>query len=89
MQSSNLLFLVCLLLQLCATMSSRESTAAQWPELVGKSGEEAKITLAEHHPALKVIVIPQNSIVTMDYSVYRVRLFVDDHGVVTQVPRVG
>jgi Potato inhibitor I family len=89
MQTSNLLFLVGLLLQLCATMSSREPTIAQWPELVGKSGEEAKITLAEHHPALKVFVIPQSSMVTMDYNVHRVRLFVDDHGVITQVPRVG
>jgi len=89
MQTIYILFLLTLLLELFAVMSSRESTVAQWPELLGKSGEAAKKFLLEHHPALKVIVIPQNSMVTMDYNVHRVRLFVDDHDTITQVPRVG
>eukprot|EP01034_Spumella_vulgaris_P026550 gene26550-33148_t len=40
-------------------------------------------------PDLRVIVVPQGSIVTMDFRVDRLRLFVDENGVVVQPPRVG
>ncbi|KAM0829719.1 hypothetical protein ACQ4PT_066706 [Festuca glaucescens] len=51
-----------------------------WPELVGKSVEEASKVI------LKIVVVPVGSLVTMDYRIDRVRLFVDT---IAEIPRVG
>jgi succinyl-CoA synthetase beta subunit len=57
-----------------------------WPELVGKSVEEAKKVILKDKPEAKIIVVLAGSIVTMDYRTDRVRLFVDT---VAEVPIVG
>jgi hypothetical protein len=57
-----------------------------WPELVGKSVEEAKKVILKDKPEAKIVVVPVGSLVTMDYRTDRVRLFVDT---VAQVPKVG
>ncbi|KAK1698263.1 hypothetical protein QYE76_014960 [Lolium multiflorum] len=57
-----------------------------WPELVGKSVEEATKVILKDKPDANIVVVPADSPVTMDYRIDRVRLFVDT---VAEVPRVG
>ncbi|KAM0911270.1 hypothetical protein ACQ4PT_013579 [Festuca glaucescens] len=64
--------------------TSGEKTS--WPELVGKSVEEAKKVILKDKPEAKIVVVPAGSLVTMDYRTDRVRLFVDT---VVEVPHVG
>nr|1Y3B_I Chain I, chymotrypsin inhibitor 2 [Hordeum vulgare] len=61
----------------------------EWPELVGKSVEEAKKVILQDKPAAQIIVLPVGTIVTMSYRIDRVRLFVDRLDNIAQVPRVG
>ena len=82
-----------LLLLLCSTtqvvMQPDSSCKSAWPELKGMAGEEAKKAL-EREACLNVVqIVPQDSMVTMDYREDRVRLFVDDDGKVVDIPRVG
>jgi hypothetical protein len=65
------------------------STKGSWPELVGKTGEEAKAAIKKERPELDVHVLPNNSMVTMDFRTDRVRIFVDDHKKVTNAPKCG
>eukprot|EP00894_Picocystis_sp_ML_P001381 jgi/Pico_ML_1/51898/g362.t1 len=60
-----------------------------WPDLVGKTSVEAKEFLEKSFPDLKVIVLNENSMMTMDYRVDRVRIMVNEEGVVTKVPHRG
>nr|7A1H_A Chain A, Subtilisin-chymotrypsin inhibitor-2A [Hordeum vulgare] len=61
----------------------------EWPELVGKSVEEAKKVILQDKPEAQIIVLPVGTIVTMEYRIDRVRLFVDKLDNIAQVPRVG
>nr|7AON_A Chain A, Subtilisin-chymotrypsin inhibitor-2A [Hordeum vulgare] len=61
----------------------------EWPELVGKSVEEAKKVILQDKPEAQIIVLPVGTIVTMEYRIDRVRIFVDKLDNVAQVPRVG
>ncbi|CAF1505248.1 unnamed protein product, partial [Didymodactylos carnosus] len=56
-----------------------EFEGKQWPELVGRNGEEA----------VRIIKQQSGQPITMDYRLDRVRVFVDDRGIVTSVPRTG
>ncbi|BFZ14571.1 hypothetical protein BsWGS_17610 [Bradybaena similaris] len=60
-----------------------------WPELVGKKYEEAEKAIKDANPELNVVRVPENSMVTMDYRIDRVRLFVDEDGIVVSPPRTG
>ena len=60
-----------------------------WPDLVGKSADEAKEFFEKSFPDLKVVVMNENSMMTMDYRIERVRIMVNDEGVVTKVPHRG
>ena len=74
------------------TMSeSSSNNKTSWPEVVGKmTGEEAKKVIEETNPTITVIqILPENSIVTMDYSISRVRIFVNDDGIVATTPTIG
>ncbi len=67
-------------------MSSRKT----WPELVGKTGEEAKEVILNSGAGVDdVQIIPDGSMVTMDYRQDRVRIFVDANGIVVRAPMVG
>nr|6QIZ_A Chain A, Subtilisin-chymotrypsin inhibitor-2A [Hordeum vulgare] len=61
----------------------------EWPELVGKSVEEAKKVILQDKPEAQIIVLPVGTIVTMEYRIDRVRLFVDKLDNIAEVPRVG
>ncbi|KAF7028031.1 hypothetical protein CFC21_040010 [Triticum aestivum] len=60
---------------------------ASWPELVGKSIEEAKKIIMKDRPDVKIIeVFPVGTAVTEDFRPDRVRIFVDT---VAETPRIG
>ncbi|KAF6981877.1 hypothetical protein CFC21_000339 [Triticum aestivum] len=61
----------------------------EWPELVGKSVEEAKKVILQDKSEAQIVVLPVGTIVTMEYRIDRVRLFVDCLDKIAQVPRVG
>uniref|UniRef100_A0ACD5Y3C2 Uncharacterized protein n=1 Tax=Avena sativa TaxID=4498 RepID=A0ACD5Y3C2_AVESA len=72
-------------------MSSSDEVACgkktSWPELVGKSIEEAKKIILEDRPDVKTVeVFPVGTIVTEDFRLDRVRIFVD---IVAEIPRIG
>lgn len=65
---------------------------AEWPALVGKDAKAAERFLRDAHgPELEIAEVSEGSMVTMDYRIDRVRLFVDKKtpATVVEVPRVG
>ena len=62
---------------------------SDWSGLVGKTGEEAKAIILQEDSTLNVDIMPQDSMMTMDYRQDRVRIMVDDHGIVVSEPHKG
>ena len=60
-----------------------------WPHLVGRTAADAAAEIKAAHPALTVVQVPNNSMVTMDYRLDRVRVFHDAAGKVSAVPQRG
>jgi Potato inhibitor I family len=75
--------------QSSASSNMTPDVPSSFPELVGLTGEQAKADLTAKYPALKVYVLREGSIVTMDYRMDRVRIFVDEDGVVSRPPKLG
>lgn len=61
----------------------------KWPELVGKDGSVARTVIEKDLPGVDAVLLPEDSMVTMDYQLKRVRIFVDTQGNVAVAPRVG
>jgi hypothetical protein len=64
----------------------------EWPKLVGKDIKVAERFLRDAHgPKLEIVEVLEGSMVTMDYRIDRVRLFVDEktQTTVVEVPVVG
>jgi hypothetical protein len=63
----------------------------EWPELVGMPAKQAKHWLQEQYgeDAYDIIILDQNSPVTKDLRLNRIRLFVNDDGVIVEIPRTG
>ena len=53
------------------------------------TGDEAKKEINDADPSLLVQIIPDGSMMTMDYSESRVRIFVDGDGKVVRQPNKG
>jgi hypothetical protein len=68
-----------------------DPTTSKWPDksLVGMTGDEAKKEINDADPSLLVQIIPDGSMMTMDYSESRVRIFVDGDGKVVRQPNKG
>ena len=62
-----------------------------WPEksLVGHTGEDAKLAILEVEPTLSVQILPEDTMMSMDYRSSRVRIYVDVNGKVVRQPTVG
>mmetsp|Transcript_14468 Transcript_14468/g.18896 ORF Transcript_14468/g.18896 Transcript_14468/m.18896 type:complete len:148 (+) Transcript_14468:170-613(+) len=61
-----------------------------WPELVGMPGEQARLIIVQENPSIKQVdLIPEDSMVTMDYREDRVRIFVKEDGTVASIPQHG
>ena len=57
-----------------------------WPEVVGMSIKEATEIILKDMPNAHIEILPVGSIVTQDFRLDRVRIFVD---IVAQTPTVG
>ncbi|KAK7391697.1 hypothetical protein VNO78_20116 [Psophocarpus tetragonolobus] len=60
-----------------------------WPELVGVIGTVAEATIERENPSVNAIIVPQGSSVTTDFRCDRVWVWVNNHGIVYQVPTIG
>jgi hypothetical protein len=60
-----------------------------WPSCVGMSGEACQAMIESMANDVTVQVVSQDAMVTMDFRTDRVRIFVDDSGVVTRTPSRG
>ena len=73
-----------------STLSIQTKTGnCEWPELVGVDVEMAKKVIEESNPHLEIQVFPEGSIVTQDYRLNRVRIFVTEENKVSSTPRCG
>ena len=57
--------------------------------LVGMAGEEAKAVIETINPSLEVQLVPEGSMMTADYRLNRVRIFVDKNRKVSREPQRG
>jgi hypothetical protein len=71
--------------------SDAGGSSGPWPECVGKTGSQCVAIIEEQAPDVRgnVFVIPEGSMVTMDYRTDRVRVFVDEAGTVKTPPQRG
>lgn len=62
-----------------------------WPDkdLVGMTGDEAKVAVLAGDSSLFIQIVPHDAMVTMDFREDRVRIFVFDDGKVARQPMIG
>ncbi|KAK7096781.1 hypothetical protein V1264_003845 [Littorina saxatilis] len=65
------------------------SAKTTWPELVGKSYEEAAASIRKENPELQVSKVAPGQPMTRDFRHDRVRIMVDENDVIIQAPSVG
>nr|AAM22831.1 CI2B [Hordeum vulgare subsp. vulgare] len=63
-----------------------EEKKSSWPELVGKSIEDAREVILKDMPEADIKVLPANSVVAADWRSNRVRVLVDT---VATTPHIG
>ncbi|CAN0886551.1 Proteinase inhibitor [Linum grandiflorum] len=69
-------------------MSRRCAGKDSWPELVGKNGHMAAATVERENRNVHAIILKEGDPMTRDFRCDRVWVVVNDHGVVTRVPRI-
>jgi len=62
---------------------------SSWPELLGVLATPAATTIAHERPDVSVEVLPPGSPVIPYFNPTRVRVFIDNNGIVDQVPVIG
>lgn len=62
---------------------------SSWPEVVGKTFEEAEETIKNDNSELDVRRVPEGTPVTRDFNPERVLVYVDDENKVIKPPSVG
>jgi len=62
---------------------------SSWQELLGVLATPAATTIAHERPDVSVEVLPPGSPVIPDFTPTRVRVFIDNNGIVDQVPVIG
>ncbi|XP_042491128.1 glu S.griseus protease inhibitor-like [Macadamia integrifolia] len=70
-------------------MTSECTGKSSWPELKGKQGEVAAATIERENPEVDAVIVLEGSVVTGDFLCTRVRVWVDEDGIVTRVPAIG
>ncbi|EMS48066.1 Subtilisin-chymotrypsin inhibitor-2A [Triticum urartu] len=63
-----------------------EEKKTSWPEVVGKSIEEAKEIILKDMPDADIDVLPAGSAMTLDFRTNRVRIIVDT---IATTPSIG
>ncbi|KAJ9556936.1 hypothetical protein OSB04_011550 [Centaurea solstitialis] len=59
-----------------------------WPELVGTQGEAATTIIERQNGNVDAVIVEEGSSVSDDIRCDRVRVFVDDNGIVKKAPKV-
>ncbi|XP_060577863.1 uncharacterized protein LOC132734972 [Ruditapes philippinarum] len=75
-----------------ADMSQESNSGGEqtsWPELVGLPSTEAENVIRGIYKNITIQILPENSMVTMDYREDRVRIFTDGEGKVATAPMIG
>ena len=62
---------------------------SSWPELLGVNATLAATAIAHDRPDVAVEVLPPGSQVVPDFNPKRLRVFVDNNNLVSQVPVIG
>lgn len=62
---------------------------SEWPELVGVQGKIAGATIKRERPGINVIIVRLGDVGDHVYLTNRVRVWVNDAGVVALVPKIG
>jgi len=70
-------------------MGGRSNKNGPWPECVGKSGDECRELILAADPDVTVQILSKDSMMTMDFRTDRVRILVDDDGIVAITPSRG
>lgn len=77
---------------ICACVRFNEIHAGKtsWPELVGINGEAAVAIIMRENPrVVRAGTMKDGSKMTTDFRCDRVRVSVDEHDIVTSVPKIG
>ncbi|RHN80084.1 putative proteinase inhibitor I13, potato inhibitor I [Medicago truncatula] len=61
----------------------------EWPEVVGMDGDEAVEKIERENHRVNAIVVPEGSLVPMNFKCTRVWVWVDKEGKVFRVPKIG
>ncbi|EOA14315.1 hypothetical protein CARUB_v10027484mg [Capsella rubella] len=62
---------------------------SSWPELIGTRGEYAKEVIERENPKMGAVIILDGTAVPEIFICSRVYVWVNDLGVVVQVPTIG
>ncbi|KAG6495634.1 hypothetical protein ZIOFF_043460 [Zingiber officinale] len=62
---------------------------SSWPELVGVNGNKAVTIIEKENPNVEAITVLIGSATTKDFRCDRVRVWVDEYGIVGEVPHIG
>ncbi|PUZ66428.1 hypothetical protein GQ55_3G306900 [Panicum hallii var. hallii] len=76
-------------LQVPVELKMGDKTKTSWPEVEGLPAAAAKHKILADRPEVHVVVLPVGSVVTTDYDIKRVRVFINRAGNVAEVPKVG
>ncbi|KAL1222074.1 Proteinase inhibitor [Cardamine amara subsp. amara] len=60
-----------------------------WPELVGQSGEKAKMTIERENPNVGVALLRAGDMRLKDFCCNRVFVYLHSDGTVIRVPKIG
>ena len=77
--------IVCFDKKLTCVLTGKSS----WPELLGAEGKVAAATIERENPLVEAIIVPDGSGVPLDFRCDRVWVWVDERGIVIEVPRIG
>ena len=70
--------------------NNNNNNKSSWPELVGQPSASAMEVIQKENPTIAhVDIIPDGSMVTMDYRTDRVRVFVAPDNTIAQAPHMG
>ncbi|KAL1191319.1 Inhibitor of trypsin and hageman factor [Cardamine amara subsp. amara] len=62
---------------------------SSWPELMGTKGEYAKEVIERENPKMKAVIILQGTGIPEIFICARVLVWVNDYGIVVQIPVNG
>jgi len=59
---------------------TRNQKKSDFPEFDGKNAKKAMIRMKKKYPKYKPVIVPEGSVVTMDYRKWRVRIYFNKNG---------